>query len=754
MKRHLFLLSIYIVLFAPVSYSNDLEEVIVSATRTSDEFKTEAVSQTTLSDIWIKDLYVDSFEELSFFVPGLYVQEQSVNNAGYAIRGMTSNSSEATRSPRVSVWLHELDISRPQGAYTAMYDIERVDVYKGPVGSLFGHGGQIGGVNIVNRFAELDTSVSANLATGNYNEIKLTGVYNQQLSDNNAFRFAVFKHQRDGYIENIDGTDLNSVDTEAARFGFTQLFNNTQIQIQANYEKNTPTSPAFQSFQYMPDNPYEESSASNGDDLTINRTIADVYGNIQYHFNDEINASLALFYRDVETDDTFDPDGTILDIIIARESADFSTFETQFKVEISNNDTFTSTIGLDYMYEEVDVKFSADINEQFVIRLPIIQEVLNIPNVPDDGTICTDSNERICTDLFDSNGNPNPYTLSPFFSSTRYEEQTESVENTFYSVFFDATYFLSEQLSLTAGIRFSKEELYTQIYTPTIDNSEGETRPNTNIFLTPFSDTILLSSAEDESSGVSGRLALNYLINDAVSLYSTYARGRRPDILNYTEQSELEHLTEETVDSYEIGMHLYVAETYSTLDLSLYYYDFKHFATQRSGVSALAFESDDNASASVQGMEIAYIQLFEYDFLLFTNLTYNDAVFDESAIIKGENRFRYAPEWSGSVSLSKEYSLSNDWLTRTTLQDSFQTEVFFEDDNASNNGKNRQGGYSLINMYLDFLYADQLTINIFVKNATDKEYIVDAGNFGDLFGMPTFVPGIGRHYGVGLSVDF
>lgn len=735
-------------------YANDLEEVVISAVKVADKSKSEAVAQTTLSDIWIQDLYVASFEDLSFFVPGLYVQEQSINSAGYAIRGMTSNNSEATRSPRVSVWQHGLDISRSQGAYTAMYDIDRVDVFKGPVGSLFGHGGQIGGVNIINRFAQLDNSAAINLSTGNYNELKITGHYNQQLSDSNALRLAIFKHQQDGYIENSDGTDLNSVDTEAVRLGFTQQFIATEIHIQANYEKNKPNSPVFQSFQFTPKKPYEKATVSNGDNLQINRTIADIYTDIRYNLSDQTTASLAILYRDVKTDDTFDPDGTILDIVEANETANFSTFESQLKIEFSNNENFKSTIGFDYMYEEVDVTFSADINEQYVIRLPIIQRILNISGIDPSNPLCIDDDNTICHNLFDTNGNPNPYTLSPFFSSHRYEEQTESVENTFYSLFFDTTYSFTDKLSISTGIRFSQEELYTQIHTPVVDNSDGDTRPNTNIFLTPLSNTILLSRSKDKSSGLSGRLSFNYLFNDAVNLYTSYARGRRPDILNYTEQSQLEHLSEEIVDSYETGMHIYISETYSTVDMAVYYYDFKHFATQRSGVSALAFESDDNASASVQGVEIAYIQLFKYDLLLFTNLTYNDAVFDKSAIIQGENRFRYAPEWTGSISLSQEFSLNNNWLTRLTLQDRFQTEVFFEDDNQSNNGKNRQSGYSLINAYLDFIYGEQLTINLFVKNATDKEYIIDAGNFGDLFGLPTFVPGMGRHYGMGINIAF
>jgi iron complex outermembrane recepter protein len=720
----------------------ELEEVIVEARATSTEFKTEAVSQSTLSTDWISDLYVDTFEELSFFVPGLYVQEQSVTSAAYALRGMTSNNEEATRTPRVSVWMHGMDISRTQGAYTALYDIERVDIYKGPVGSLFARGGQIGGVDITNHLAELDTSGKVTASAGTYNEIKLDGFYNQQLSENNALRFAVYHHQRDGYIENSDGTDLNSVDTQAARFSFVQQANDTRLDLQANLEQNSPAAIVFQSFEFAPEKPYEDADINNAKNLKIERDIADVFGKVTQQFSAAYSGDISVLYRDVKTDDIFDPDGTRLNMVEASQQSDYTTLETQLKLHYLS-ETFESTVGIGYFHEEVAVRFAAHINEQLAVRLPVIQEILGIPPL------------LISTDLFLPDGSPNPYTLIPL-TSDRFEEQTESVDNETISIFTDNTFRFTDQLSLNLGLRFSSETLQTSIITPAF-NDGGQltiTAGEGNLFLVPADPAIPRSNAEDKASGISGRLSLNYAISETLSVFGTYARGRRPDILNYTEQSVLEFLADETVDSYEAGMHLDIPESLSTIDISVYHYDFRHFATSTSGVSAIAIVSDDNASATVNGLEIGYNQLFAHDILLFTNLTYNDAMFDKSAIITGENRFRYAPLWAGAVSLSKDFALGNDWTSRLTWQESFQSEIFFEDDNNSNNGRNRQGSYGLMNIYLDFKYRKNLTINAFVKNAADKQFMIDAGNFGQLFGLPTFVPGMGRHLGAGVSYSF
>ena len=104
--------------------------------------------------------------------------------------------------------------------------------------------------------------------------------------------------------------------------------------------------------------------------------------------------------------------------------------------------------------------------------------------------------------------------------------------------------------------------------------------------------------------------------------------------------------------------------------------------------------------------------------------------------------------------LSRDWNIGNHWQTRLTLQDSFQTEIFFEDDNSSNAGQNTQSSYNLINIYLDLRYQENTSFNFYVKNVADKEYIIDAGNFGAISGMPTFVSAIGRTFGLSANYIF
>ncbi|PMU86818.1 TonB-dependent receptor plug domain-containing protein, partial [Pseudomonas sp. GP01-A4] len=81
--------------------------------------------------------------------PGLRIQEQSDNNPGFVIRGITSDSGSAQQGARVSLYYNGVDISRTRGAYQDLFDLERIEVVKGPQATLFGTASAVGAVNII-----------------------------------------------------------------------------------------------------------------------------------------------------------------------------------------------------------------------------------------------------------------------------------------------------------------------------------------------------------------------------------------------------------------------------------------------------------------------------------------------------------------------------------------------------------------------------------------------------------------------------
>lgn len=170
----------------------------------------------------LERLGIQDFEELSRFVPGFEVQNQSPNNPGFVMRGITSDSGAATNEPRVSVYQDGVSISKSRGSYVELFDIERVEVAKGPQSTLYGRGALIGAVNIIQNKARVGRDEGAFAASyGNLNAWTVDAMGNASLGDSAAIRLAGRVRMRDGTVDNLlGGQDFNSVDTRAVRGSF------------------------------------------------------------------------------------------------------------------------------------------------------------------------------------------------------------------------------------------------------------------------------------------------------------------------------------------------------------------------------------------------------------------------------------------------------------------------------------------------------------------------------------------------------
>src|SRR6185369_12909652 len=139
----------------------------------------------------LDQLGVQEFEDLARYTPGLQVQNQSPNNAAVNIRGITSDSGEASFESRISIYQDGVSISKPRGSYVELFDIDRVEISKGPQSTLYGRGALIGAINIVQAKPDLsDTFGMIRGAYGNYNYWLAEAMVNAPLGPNAGVRIA------------------------------------------------------------------------------------------------------------------------------------------------------------------------------------------------------------------------------------------------------------------------------------------------------------------------------------------------------------------------------------------------------------------------------------------------------------------------------------------------------------------------------------------------------------------------------------
>ena len=176
--------------------------IVVTAQKIEQRALDVPITISALSGDQIADLGVTDLDELSNYIPGLNIQEQSANNPGIVIRGITSDSGSAQQGPRVTLYYNGVDISRSRGSYQAIYDMERVEVIKGPQATLFGTASAVGAISLVSAKPQPGASAAVTGGYGNFDATLLSGYANLG-SDVIAGRIAFEWRTRDGYVENL-----------------------------------------------------------------------------------------------------------------------------------------------------------------------------------------------------------------------------------------------------------------------------------------------------------------------------------------------------------------------------------------------------------------------------------------------------------------------------------------------------------------------------------------------------------------------
>jgi iron complex outermembrane receptor protein len=170
----------------------DRDDIIVVTAQLREQDPLEVpIALTAIGSEQLDRFGIEEFDELSRFVPGFDVQNQSPNNPGFVMRGITSDSGTAFNEPRVSVFQDGVSISKSRGSYVELFDVNRVEIAKGPQSTLYGRGALIGAVNIVQNKARPGVIEAAGKASyGNYNAWMVEGMANAPIGDDMVVRIA------------------------------------------------------------------------------------------------------------------------------------------------------------------------------------------------------------------------------------------------------------------------------------------------------------------------------------------------------------------------------------------------------------------------------------------------------------------------------------------------------------------------------------------------------------------------------------
>ncbi|MEO7169742.1 MAG: TonB-dependent receptor [Sphingomonas sp.] len=812
-------------------------DIVVTAQLRSQNATEVPMALTAYSGRFLDDLGITDFEKLSRYVPGFVVQNQSPNNPGFVIRGITSDSGSAFNEPRVSVFQDGVSISKSRGSYVELFDLERVEVAKGPQSTLYGRGALIGAVNIVQAKADPSEQYGYFRANyGNFHAYQVDLTANAPITDTLAIRIAGRSKKRDGYVDNLlakgNDQDFNSVDTQAIRGSLRWAPGKLTLDLIGNYQEDHANGTPFKSIAYNPTDPVtgavigdrgRNSGAAlapqpgfeNSAPLGLNRRVWGATGIANYAIDDHWSINALGSYRRFQSLEVFDADGISLPALTAAEDARGN--QTMGTLRLSyTSDRLTAFFGGTYFHEDGLQRTPASFDER--VALARVASALNgfIPGRPatDPAPLSWIGNPAFTSQLIQGVAAARGVSLGSTpalaaatalgiarnLKANHLESSTNYARTNAVDLFADATFHVTDRLELGAGIRYSHDDKSTGITAAVLNGRSilggfigalglpagaqrdaligalalpGAVLNTLPASAVPFFGIGLQPTAGNgtrfdqglKDSGFTWRATARYEVSADASIYATYARGRRPQVLSVSTPGapygapSFKVLPSETVDSYEVGVKTALLDRKLFADGSVFLYNYSNFQTlEQIGTQ---FVTTNAGKARSYGFEGQFRYVPSDALMLFATYAYNHGRFTEG--VRDGNHFRLSPDNAASAGFTLKQPVGPVKIDFTPSV-TWQSSIFFDDDNdlpALQKGNlipdtvqdEFQKGYALVDARFGVESANGIwRLEAFVTNLFDRKYIKDAGNTGDALGLPTFIGGEPRFYGLSLTV--
>lgn len=703
--------------------ASGIEEIVVTARKREESLQDVPISITAFSANDLEMRSLNSLSDVGQFAPNLsfFAHGQTGKTSALVyIRGVGQTDPVITNDPGVGVYVDEVYMGRMQAIDLDLMDLERVEVLRGPQGTLFGRNTVGGALNIVTAKPSGEFGGEVQLTTGRYSRIDGKLSVNLPLvEDKLAIKIAASTRNSDGYgrqlgtgnemgdtnrlsgramvlwtpsddvevLFSIDGTRVR----EAGPVRAVTEFGEPMGVFLLNMFMPVPYGPAFATdspFTSYATDPNTNNLDAGGGSLAV------TWDNGDWQFKSITS------YRSFDALNGVDPDGSpyaIIDQTDAVEQQQFSQ-ELRFSGEAADG-RLNWVFGGYYFWEKADM----------ITPVIVFGELYPI----------------IGLDL-----------------SFTWDVDNKSKS---YATFGQASYNLTDKLSLTAGLRYTDED-----------------RTASRTVLAQVRG-ITLTPTETKSVGwnaLSPRAGLEYRWSEDFMTYVSAARGFRSGGMNGRSSIAEDFLPydPEYLWTYEAGFKAEFADRSVRLNATAFYSDYKdiQFTIVAGTVNAQPLIVVDNAAkATVKGFEAELVLAPTAGLLLNAGIGYINAKFDETAPgapITTDSKFQKTPEWS--LVLGGQYSAPVGDFGNIVARIDYSYKSSIHHD-AANSPFAVQEGYGVANARLAFEHASNAwELALFVTNLGNKEYIVGATDFLISLGFAEVQYARPREWGLSLSYHF
>lgn len=702
-----------------------IEEVIVTAQRREQTLQEIPMSVSAFTGTELAALQADNLDSLQGAVPNLnLVQGRGYSsNVNAFIRGVGQPDALQSFDPAVGVYIDDVYIARIQGALFKLYDVERIEVLRGPQGTLYGKNTPGGAIRLITRTPDEQFAAEAGVLVGNYGRWAAKGYLSVPMGDDFAMAFSLLHDERDGFVTDpADGREYNNADTTVARVkGNWDATDNVNVQFSVDYTKEDTRltlgrsevllyslnyNASFTGFDIVPRSlpPTGEWDFKTTTSMTDRPTQKlDNYGGnvtLAWDINDDVTMKSITAYRELQSTAYIDIDATELELGDVLVDIDQNQFSQEFQ--------FLGNLG-------------ADVN--WVAGLYYFNE--QVPS----------HQEAYADDFLQYVGFP-----ISFLRTIDDDLETKS-----YAAFGQVDWRFAENWNLGFGLRYTLEEKDYWRTTSTFSDLLGTADPAFE-----FTDS-------DDWNAWTPTITLDYQMNDNVRFYGRIAEGFKSGGFNgrANTAADVSTFDPETVWTTEIGAKTTMANGRLRANYALFmskYDDFQARVSVGDGID-FRFPVLNAAELDIKGAEMELTWIPIDPLALSTQIGYLDSEYGGGGFFGAdgiEDEPAFSPKWTARFAGTWTQDLSNGSDLMFTASARYRDAMWLS---VENKPALTEDSYWVIDALISWVSEDQRwTVSGGIKNLADEVYRVEGQEFSSVGGIQTAYYGHPQTWT--LSVDY
>jgi iron complex outermembrane receptor protein len=764
-----------------------LEEVVVTARRREEGLQEAPIAISAYTGESLEYRGVARLDEIAKFVPSLTLENNpsfggAANSAAIYLRGVGQKEFLPTTEPGVGLYVDGVYIARSVGAVLDLIDVERLEVLRGPQGTLFGRNTIGGAISITTVKPEPDGEFGGTIgaAAGTDDRLDVKGALDLPVSDTFAARLSGAMFGQDGYVDRTDGTDLGDDDTTTGRLALAWRPNDRlSADVAFEVTRDRENGPSMQ----LVGIDFTDLSQLQGVVLAPPPPMAFIHNVTTAAAAPGVPCAVT----DVDGNGiTFNPDvPNCYDARYIGRNGDNQGSAPAF----SENDLWGTSATVEYDVSEAltlkSITAWRDLTSQFARdgdqsphRIAQFYDDLNQDQFSQELQLLG-THERLdwIVGLYyfsedGKNTNILDFTISNFRSGGDFDNESSAI-------FAEATYDLSERLHLTLGGRYTDEtksfkpdQIIFQNYYAGISEVVPPDNPLAALdapFLQAGTRILPFVKKEIDIDEFTPMVNLSFDATNDVMLYVGYSEGFKsggftqrvfpPIVAGFTAPPGTPDIDliptydPEFADVYEIGFKATLLDARLRFNGAVFHTDYSDLQVQV--FNSVAPVTQNVGSASIDGVELELTAAPGGGWLIEASASYLDAQYDDIdsdvTLIDEDNEFERVPEYAFSVGLSKEFQLNDvgrvvvrgDWAYRdSTYNDAYNTELLKTD------------AYDVYDASVRWVSAaDDLSVVLSGRNLGDEEYLV-TGVYGTAFQAIEGMYDRGRQWLLEVRKDF